>query len=165
MKAPKSGTLVALVCSILFCFAACKSKQIGISELAKIENITKKVESKHYEFIPRSANPMGYRQVNLDHSYSLRIAGDTLIAHLPYFGRSYTASIDPNQIGYNFTSTDFDYKVETKKDRWDIQIKIADTSNKGILLFLSIGDTGYADLRIQDTNRQSISYYGSINDD
>jgi len=135
---------------------------MSASDLAKVENITKAVESKHYKFIPRTANPVGYTSVNLDPSYYLKVQNDTLTVNLPYFGRSYSAPIDAARISYDFTSTKYDYDASAKKDGWEIAIKLLDTSNRGLQLYLSVGNTGYANLRIQDANRQGISYYGTI---
>lgn len=155
------GIISGLIC---FCFVACKAKELNSSQIAKIEKLTSKVESKRYEFIPNTANPMGGRQVNLDYSYFLRMTNDTLTVNLPYFGRSYIAPTDPTRIGYDFTSTNFNYTIVSKKDKWEVSIQLSDTEHRGLQLFLSIGNTGYSDLRIQDPKRQSISYYGTIKD-
>ena len=88
--------------------------------------------------------------------------GDTLKVYLPYLGRAYSAPIDPSDAGFDFTSTDYTYTVaEGKKNRLEISIKTKDRSNNTEFA-LTVYDNGTAYLRATSTDRESISYNGSI---
>lgn len=155
--------LVGIMLCASIILSGCKTKELSAADKAKMESFEKSIESKTYVFTPTSASPMGYKTINLDPQYYLKVSKDTIQAYLPYFGRSYIAPIDPNNISIDFTSTESDYSVKAKKDTWEIVIKPKDSDKyRGIQLYMSVGNTGYTNLRIQEVNRQSISYYGRV---
>jgi hypothetical protein len=120
------------------------------------------VESKNYIFKAESVNPPRGRVRYLTPEYDLVVTNDTVIAYLPYFGRAYSAPINPSEGGIKFTSSDFEYTVEKKKKRsWEILIKPKD--NRDIqALYLTIFDNKKASLRVNSINRESISFNGYI---
>jgi|SRR5882757_1320131 len=126
---------------------------------AAIKNL---VDSQNYVFKAQSAMPMSGRTRQLTSDYDLKVTHSQVVSYLPYFGRAYTAPIDPSQGGIQFTSKDFDYSVVArKKGGWDIQIKPKDYRDVQ-QLSLSISENGYATLQVTSTNRQAISFNGYI---
>lgn len=120
------------------------------------------IVNKTFEFAPNTALPTGYRGVNLSYGYFLRISNDSIEAYLPYFGRSHTATMATSDAGIKFISTNFDYTVEEKKvGLYEIVIKTKDTPRNSIF-YLSAGSNGYGSLRVQENDRQSISFNGNI---
>ena len=100
------------------------------------------------------------RQLNYD--YDLKVSKDTINAYLPYFGRAYTAPMDPTQGGIQFISKDFEYTVTPgKKQGWDIVIKPKDVQDVQ-LMNLSVSSEGYATLQVTSTSKQPISFNGVI---
>src|SRR5436853_6656541 len=63
------------------------------------------IESKTYTFIAQTAQPTAGRLRELTTTYQLDVNNDSVNADLPYFGRAYSAPIDPSQGGIRFTST------------------------------------------------------------
>jgi hypothetical protein len=120
------------------------------------------VESKNYIFKAESVNPPRGRVRQLTSDYDLVVTGDTVIAYLPYFGRAYSAPINPSEGGIKFTSADFEYTVEKKKKRsWEILIRPKD--NRDVQeLYLTIFDNNKASLRVNSLNRENISFNGYI---
>ena len=120
------------------------------------------IAAQDYRFIAQSANPMGGATKHLTAGYDLSVSKDSVVAYLPYYGRAYTAPVDPTKGGVQFTSTQFDYKVDTtKKGGWEITIKPKD--NRDInQINLSVSSAGYASLRITSVSRQAISYNGEV---
>ncbi|SFD90551.1 protein of unknown function [Chitinophaga sp. CF118] len=129
----------------------------------KKEAIEQMVTSHNYVFKAQTVLPTGAvpnRQLTAE--YDLQVSPDTIICYLPYFGRAYTAPMDPTKGGIKFTSTKFDYKeTQRKKGGWDILIKPHDTQDAS-QLSLSISSTGYASLQVISNNRQPISFSGYI---
>ncbi len=119
------------------------------------------VESKNFIFKAQSALPTQGKTWQLTTEYDLTVSGDTIIAFLPYFGRAYTAPINPSEGGIKFTSTNADYSMTTKKKRWQITIKPKDVTDIQ-QLYLDISESGYATLRVISLNRQPISFNGYI---
>ena len=120
------------------------------------------IEKQRFEFVAESANPMRGRSIFLSTGYSFVVLPDSIMSNLPYYGRAFQASLDPDDAGYRFTSTDFDYAVKPrKKNGWDINIKPKDV-NHSPQIFLSISNSGTGTLRITSANRESISFSGRI---
>src|SRR5688500_5147219 len=120
------------------------------------------VESKNYIFKAESVNPPRGRVRQLTSDYDLVVTGDTVIAYLPYFGRAYSAPINPSEGGIKFTSADFEYTVEKKKKRsWEILIRPKDY-NDVQALYLIFFYNNKASLRVNSLNRENISFNGYI---
>ena len=103
------------------------------------------------------------RTIQLTSDYTLTVRGDTVIAFLPYFGRAYTAPLDPAKGGIDFTSTNFDYKAkQRKKGNWEINIKPKDADDVR-QLYLSFSASGFGNLQVTSLNRQTISFNGHVN--
>lgn len=147
---------------IIFAIVACKSTE-GLSKTEEKALVEEKINSKNYTFSARTALPLGGPSIPLSSGYyTLKITGDSVIAYLPYYGRSYTAPINPNEGGIKFVSTRFDYAASPKeKGMWNIKIDTQDTPQNSVLT-LSVGESGYTTLIVTDNNRQSISFYGEI---
>jgi hypothetical protein len=123
--------------------------------------VRQKVEAKTYTFIAQRASPMRGRVVQLTSLYDLRITGDSVIAGLPYYGRAYSAPINPSDNGINFTSVAFDYQSQFRKKRWEITIRPKDVPNVSEMN-LTIYSNGRASLQVTSNNRQPISFDGVL---
>lgn len=120
------------------------------------------IESKRFVFKVQTILPASgsIRQTNGE--YDIRLAGDSLISYLPYFGRAYSAPMPGESGGFNFTSTKFDYNIKDKrKGGWEITLKPKDVQDVREY-FLTVSEKGYANLRVTSNNRQPISYSGVI---
>ena len=126
------------------------------------KNIQKMLESKNFVFKAESANPARGRNRYLTSDYDLVVARDTVISFLPYFGRAYSAPVNPAEGGIKFTSSDFDYTLtKGKKESWEITIKPKDAPDIQDL-YLTVFDNGKASLRVNSISRESISFNGYI---
>lgn len=120
------------------------------------------IEQKNYTFIAQTAQPSSGRQWQLTPEYQLEVKGNTINADLPYFGRAYTASVDPSKGGISFTSTNFEYvNTPGRKGGWSILIKPKENVDARQLI-LTVTTNGYANLQVISNNRQSISFSGYI---
>jgi len=120
------------------------------------------VNSKNYVFVAQQALPLGGRTINLTTTYSVRVAGDTVVSDLPYFGRAFVAPMDPSEGGIHFTSTDFSYNLQNrKKGGWDIAILPKDTKDVR-QMFLTVSESGYGTLQVTSNSKEAISYNGYI---
>jgi Domain of unknown function (DUF4251) len=125
------------------------------------DKISQKVEAQNFVFVAQSANPQGGNTRQLTSGYDVTITKGSIISYLPYFGRAYTAPIDPSDIGIKFTSADFEYKTTKSKKGWEIAIKPKDAKDVQ-QLFLVIFDNGNARLDVVTLSRQGISFDGYI---
>ncbi|MDQ8003695.1 MAG: DUF4251 domain-containing protein [Pedobacter sp.] len=154
---------------------------VSAGAFAQTDKVTtaKIVEAKTYTFVARSAIPLNVQDINAVMSrmpgniqggaiqlnetyYEVKVTPDSVIAFLPYFGRSFTAPINQNEGGVKFTSTKFDYKGKKGKKRgWNITIQPNDTKESYRLAF-DIGEGGYASLSLNSNAKQSITYQGYL---
>jgi len=146
----------------------------------KAADLKKLLESKRFTFHAQYANPLGggYTSLNgqlinispqgnghiyLTSEYDVRIRPDSVIAFLPYFGRTtFAPSINPNDAGVKFSSVKFGYKVSNgKKGNTVITITPTDAQYNQKMI-LDISKTGMATLQMIIVNRNSIAYDGYI---
>lgn len=135
-------------------------KERRAAEEAKTKQL---IESQYYVFVARTVNPTGgrSRQVSNDY-YTVKVSKDTVIADLPYFGQAYSAPIGSNTGGINFTSLQFDYKMEqAKRGGYNISIVPKDNSDTRQIT-LNVGSGGVATVIVISNNRQTISFTGQI---
>jgi len=153
---------LALLFSQLFATHLQAQDSLTNKKEKKIVSVKSQVENKDFVFEARYAIPLGGQMRYLTDYYSLKIVHDSLIVYLPYFGRAYTAPMDPMNIAIDITSTNFEYTSKPlKKGGWDITIKPKD--QPGVQVFnLSVYDNGKAYLNVTNTDRDPISYNGSL---
>ena len=147
---------------LITAFASIFLNSINAQSLTK-EQVENLVNGKHYTFLAeRLTTQRGSTKILTSDYYTLKVAGDSLICDLPYYGRAYTAPINPEDAGYNFTSTDFDYKVaDKKKNSYQVTITTKDKVNAAMFV-LTVYSNGNAYLQITSTQRQPISFYGLL---
>lgn len=157
----KTFPLLFIAAGIPFFLHAQSSKADKAAE--RRAAIKQLVESQHYDFKAQSALPMSGRTRQLTTGdYDLKVTKEAIVSYLPYFGRAYTAPMDPSKGGIQFTSKDFNYTMTPgKKGGWDVRIVPKDYGDVQSLS-LSISEDGYANLQVTSTNRQAISFYGTI---
>ncbi|QEC74471.1 DUF4251 domain-containing protein [Mucilaginibacter ginsenosidivorax] len=136
---------------------------------ARVAEVKQLIESQNFVFDANYVNPSrGAGRALTSSDYDLTITKDTIIAYLPYFGRAYVApSYGSTEGGIKFTNTHFTYALKAgKKDGWNITIK---PTNKNIgdsrdvqSLYLTVSSDGYASLQVISTNRDAISFNGTI---
>ncbi|HLY70722.1 MAG TPA: DUF4251 domain-containing protein [Puia sp.] len=128
-------------------------KQLAVEQL---------INARHFTFIPITVMPSRGASKPLTSEYQLKIKKDTLDAYLPYFGRSYNASITLTENPLDFKTTDFTCTItESKKGGWDI-ILVPKNAGDARQLMLSVSRDGYASLQIICNSRDPISFNGYI---
>lgn len=110
---------------------------------------------------PRFMFPNGNNLYQLTAGYDLKVTRDSVTAYLPFFGRAYTAPLDPTKGGIQFTSTDFDYKKSMRKKNTEITITPKDVQDIRSV-FISVTPDGYAYVQVLSLNRTPISFNGII---
>ncbi len=126
------------------------------------QTIDEKIASKSYVFEAQIAIPTGGRTIQLNSYFDVRVSGDTLVCSLPYYGRAYTAPINPAEGGYNFTTTKYQYIVnKPKEDEWKIEL-VPLARTQGEKFMLTAFSNGTASLLVTSNNRQPINFRGVI---
>lgn len=155
---------------------------IGFQSFAQTDKQTtvKIVADKNYTFVANTATPMANNDINRilatmpgsqagssinlsGSQYDVKVTKDSIIAYLPYFGRSFSAPIDPTQGGIKFTSKNFTYKEsKNKKGMYTIQIETKDVVRENYRFTINISTNGYASLTASSINKQPIIFNGYL---
>lgn len=162
MKNSKIKNFVAFSMAILLSFllSQCSSSK-KVTKLNSDE-VANMVDSSRFEFVAERVIPMRGTPRVLNSYYDAIVKKDTLKCYLPFFGRAYQAPMDLSNGGIQFTSTNFTYKVDAKKNNaWNVTIKPNDNTNVQQLYFNIFGN-GSASLNVVSTNRDAISFSGHI---
>lgn len=148
--------------AILLAFSAISCKTSSNLASYSTEAIDSIILAQNYQFTPTMAIPTQMRNVNLSSSFFLKVSPTEINSYLPYFGRAYSAPMNPSEGGIQFVSKDFTYKIEKKKDKsYEIVIETKDTPQRS-KFYISTSDAGYTNVRVMEDNRQSISFNGNI---
>lgn len=59
------------------------------------DNLKDIITKKQFTFLAETAVPSNFRSRPLTFGYDVQFAPDSVISHLPYFGRAYSAPVDP----------------------------------------------------------------------
>jgi hypothetical protein len=146
------------------------------------ETTTRIVGDKNYIFVANTAIPManndinkvlmmmpggqGGSSINLSGSqYDVKVTKDSIVAYLPYYGRAFSAPMDPTQGGIKFTSKDFSYtETKNKRGAYTIQINTKDVSKENYRFTINISTNGYASLTATSINKQPILFNGYLDE-
>lgn len=160
MKAKLHIVILALLSIGL---ASCGSTITTAQKQENASIIRQKVNDANFTFTAKHAYPTSFKSIYLSPFYSVKVSSDTISSHLPYYGRAYSAPMDPTEGGIKFTSTAFDYDVKQgkKSGNWIVKIKVNNKGNHISLLF-DVWENGTARLTVSDSKRQPISFEGDI---
>jgi hypothetical protein len=136
-------------------------KEIKAEKAAQQKEQTQKlIENKTFEFIAEQAMPAKGRAISIS-SYNVKIFGDSIISHLPYYGRAYTPPITASSSPLDFNTVAEEF-TETKNDKkYELEYKIR-YDNDNIVYKFEIFHSGSASLYVRSNNRQPITYHGRI---
>lgn len=127
-------------------------KQKAIKEL---------VLSEKYKIDVDRAIPARGRSVSLTSPYSIEIRNDSVISHLPYYGRAYSIPYGGGE-GLNFKAPISDYKVEWDK-KGTAKVRFTARSTEDRFSFnIDIFSNGSSSIFVNMQNRQSISFQGDL---
>lgn len=155
--------LLGVILFFLSFQSGCSSaKQTATVPVASKEEVDQAVNAEHWVFSANQVLPQRGRSRMLTGQYQVKYNKDTLLVYLPYFGRAYSAPIGETSSPLDFRSTDFtSAKDQDNKGRWNISIKPKDAREVQVLNF-TLYDNGSAQLNVQLTNRDPISFSGSV---
>lgn len=147
---------------LLIVFAGVNSH--GLLAQDKKLAIKNMVDSGQFVFHAQTALPTSGPSRQLTSEYDVRVSKNSVVSHLPYFGRAYSVPYGSSDGGFNFTSKDFSYTPKPrKKGGWDISIKPKDVADVREFL-LTVSENGYGTLQALSNNRRPISFTGYINE-
>jgi len=139
------------------------------------------LEAQNYVFVATSASPLNANDINkvlssmpgytggagniilTGANYDLTVTADSVVAFLPYYGRSFTPKMGGiDEGGIKFKSKKFSYKTTPrKKGGWIISIVPKDVKDN-YSLTLTATEKGYASLTVTNNTQQPITFNGYL---
>ena len=141
--------------------ARCSNEVYAQNKIDDAATVTRIVGEQRYTFKAQTVMPSTGRSRQLNDNYDVSVTKDSVNSWLPYFGRAFSAPLDPTKGGIQFTSTDFEYTTAQRNDGWEITIKPKDTRDVQEM-FITIFKNGTANVRVSSISRQPISFTGYI---
>lgn len=156
--------VIALAILIIFNIGGLKAQsKKAARQKEKLQEVQKLIDSKRFTFKVQTVQPMRGGSINITSDYELEIKKDTLNSYLPYYGRAFTAPMNPTESGLIFTTQDFDYNIEKKKKGMkNITIVPKNRAQYARQFNLTVSELGYATLQVTANNRDAITYTGYI---
>jgi hypothetical protein len=137
-------------------------KQLRAEKKAQqIEDTKTIVESGTFVFKATNVNPMRGSTINLTTEYDVKVTKDSIYSYLPYYGVAYTASYGGTDSPMIFDSPAEKYSMEETKKGYRITVS-AKNGNDSLEFNFNITETGSTTLNVISVNRQSISYFGTL---
>ncbi len=125
------------------------------------EEVKQMMNDRNFVYRPTQANPMGGSTVRLDFSFSTEVQGDTIHSYMPYYGRAYSVDYGTRKGPFDFTLPTDNYTFKKVKNGYLVSFDVKNGQDNLSYNF-NISENGYASLTIVSTNRQAISYYGTL---
>ena len=147
----------------VFLFALCCIGSLTLDAQENDSLVQRRIRAQQFIFMPLQCSSPSTSMSVLSRDYKLEVSTDSVIANLPYFGKSYT----PQMGGSNeentlvFSTTDFKYSADLKKKgKWEIEILPKDT--RGVRVYLTIFSNGEAQMDITSPRRETMTYKGYV---
>jgi hypothetical protein len=130
-------------------------------EAERIEQVRNLLEKKTFVFNATHAMPLGGGSIHLNYTFDAKIDKDTIVSYLPFYGVAYHAEYGGRNSAFDFTQPIENYKLEKDNDGYRITFEAKNKMDHLDFTFY-VSELGYATLNIISTNRQAMSYYGTI---
>ena len=156
-------TRIAIVAGIIFLFmSGFQPSDHKERKLQKQKDMIQLINSGHFRFVATSASSNLGNFNNLGASYDLVFDSLRVKAYLPYYGRAYSVPYgSEGGVKFNLMAKKIEKKWNKRKKMFTIATEVSD-QNDSYAIFLTASPSGYADLKINFTNKQMINYYGNI---
>jgi hypothetical protein len=127
----------------------------------RMEEVKKMILDQSFTFVPTHALPLGGGSIQLSYSFEAEIKGDSIFSYLPFFGVAYHVEYGGRNSAFDFSLPVENYEMEEDRNGYRIKLEIKNKIDY-ITYSFHISELGYSTLNVTSTNRQAISYYGSI---
>lgn len=166
----KNLTKLAIVSTlILSCLQTVSAQKTSRAEreAARVAKVKALIEAQNYVFEANYVVPLRGNSRSLTFGYDMVVSKDTLRTYLPYYGQVTLAPTDATDGGIKLNTTNFSYDAKAvKKGGYEIIIKPKDNFQQGSkdvrYMRLQVSSTGYASLQVIGSNRDAISFNGTI---
>jgi hypothetical protein len=127
----------------------------------RMEEVKNLIENKTFVFIPTHAMPLGGGSFHLSYSFEAEVRGDSIFSYLPFYGVAYHVEYGGRNSPFDFSLPIENYEMNKDENGYRVKLEVKNKMDY-ITYSFHISELGYSTLNVTSTNRQAISYYGSI---
>jgi hypothetical protein len=147
---------------VILCISSC-SVASGTSDPRLRAVLMSKAEAGDLNIRVHEMIPMQGNAQFLSSGYHIEVKGDTVISHLPYFGRAYSAPYSGGNV-FSFKAPLLSYRVDSLQ-RASVHITFSTkTIDDTFTFYIELYENRKASVRVSAVNRQGISYTGELAD-
>ena len=162
-----SAVIVLLILAFSVTGLAQKDRKLSRHEKKQsgYEQMKKLIESRDFIFSATRAFPSGWRSIDLiTNPGTIIIKEDSVVADLPFFGRSYMGSYQ-GEAGLKFSGTSKEEELKFIDKKYNVRYSFRVTSGSDTYkVYMDVTYDGDASVTIDSNNRATISYHGKIED-
>lgn len=139
-----------------------KSEQKAEAEKLKTELIEQMLETRRFVFNVETMYPRGGGSLTLGYDFDVQVKGNKITTYLPFVGTAHHVKFGPHNTAFNFTQPINNYELKEKRKGYRVKLDTYNDSDHIVFRF-HIKTSGFATLTVASSERQSISYSGTIN--
>ena len=157
----KKTTLLIITIAAMLLVACATSEEQMARRAERAKQVAAALADRHYSIGVRMMHPMRGRSVQVSYGYELKVKGDTLVSHLPYFGRAYAVPYGGGK-GLHFTERIIEYR-SWKTRRGSTMVEILTENDEDSYFFtLEVFDNGNASFDVQMKQRDRVRFDGEM---
>ncbi|MCE1154953.1 MAG: DUF4251 domain-containing protein [Bacteroidales bacterium] len=156
-------TIVVALMMVTFHISSCSTVSKTSDPRLRAELLSK-ADARDLDIQVREMIPMQGNSQFLTPEYHIAVKGDTVISHLPYFGRAYSAPYSGGNV-FSFKAPLLSYKVDDSRKTGPVRITFSTKTIDDTFTFhIDLFENRKASVRVSAVNRQGISYSGELSD-
>lgn len=159
-----SATLLIALCMVL---VGCSTKKLtpqekGLIKQQQAQFVVNSIKNCHFSIDVDKVTPKRGITRPLNYGYSLTVKSDTIVSHLPYFGRAYSLPYGGG-VGLNFEAKIAELRAVRDNKNLRNRIVIITRNNEDTYEYVvDIFDNGRSHIEVHSRRREAISFEGML---
>ena len=158
----KNFISMVIACLALVLFGSCATSEERVAEKAR--KVTSALNERRFTILVDRMYPLRGSSRSISYGYSVEVRNDSLLSHLPYFGRAYAIPYGGGK-GLSFSAPIISYQEYQKKHNLR-HIEIGLTNDEDTYLYtIEVFDNGKSSIDVQSRQREPISFSGDMEEE
>lgn len=154
-------SMAMILLAVVMLGSCATSEERAAQKAEHAKKVKAALDSKTFKISVNRMNPMRGASKSVSYGYSVEVRNDSLISHLPYFGRAYNVPYGGGK-GLSFSAPIGSYQeYQQKNDLRQIEIGLTNDEDTYIY-YIKVFDNGSSSIDVQSRQRESISYSGEM---
>ena len=161
----KNYISTVIACSALVLLGSCATSEERAAQMAeRARKVISALNERRFTILVDRMYPLRGSSRSVSYGYSVEVRNDSLLSHLPYFGRAYNIPYGGGK-GLSFSAPITSYQEYQKKNSLR-HIEIGLTNDEGTYLYtIEVFDNGKSSIDVQSRQRERISFSGEMKDE